>query len=173
MAGGNFCGSELRHIQRPNGPPISSLRLAAGSKSSIPNPGSRWCIRRDIYPPRSIDRHSRPPDVSAFTLAKRIRRTLIGSVRRECLDHIVVFGERHLRHVLLSYMDCYNGTRTHLSLNKDAPISRAAEAAGRILCRPILGGLHPQYARGLFAVGTVASGSKCPRCTAMCIGQEN
>ena len=72
---------------------------------------------------------------------------LIGSIRRECLDHIVVFGERHLRHVLLSYMDYYNGTRTHLSLNKDAPISRAAEAAGRILCRPVLGGLHHQYAR--------------------------
>jgi hypothetical protein len=72
---------------------------------------------------------------------------LIGSIRRECLDHIVVFGERDLRHVLLSYMDYYNGTRTHLSLNKDAPISRAAEAAARILCRPILGGLHHQYAR--------------------------
>ena len=72
---------------------------------------------------------------------------LIGSIRRECLDHIVVFGERHLRHVLLSYMDYYNGTRTHLSLNKDAPISRAPEAAGCILCRPILGGLHHQYAR--------------------------
>jgi hypothetical protein len=72
---------------------------------------------------------------------------LIGSIRRECLDHIVVFGERHLRHVLLSYMDYYNGTCTHLSLNKDAPISRVAEAARRILCRPILGGLHHQYAR--------------------------
>jgi transposase InsO family protein len=72
---------------------------------------------------------------------------LIGSIRRECLDHIVVFGERHLRHVLLSYMDYYNGTRTHLSLNKDAPISRATKAAGRILCRPVLGGLHHQYAR--------------------------
>jgi hypothetical protein len=69
---------------------------------------------------------------------------LIGSIRRECLDHIVVFGERHL---LRSYMDYYNGTRTHLSLTKDAPISRAAEAAGRILCRPILGGLHHLYAR--------------------------
>ncbi len=54
---------------------------------------------------------------------------LIGSIRRECLDHIVVFGERQLRHVLLSYMDYYNGTRTHLLLNKDAPISRAAEVA--------------------------------------------
>src|SRR5258706_199645 len=72
---------------------------------------------------------------------------LIGSIRRECLDHIVVSGERHLRHGLLSYMDYYNGARPHLSLNKDAPISRAAEAAGRILSRPILGGLHHQYAR--------------------------
>jgi transposase InsO family protein len=72
---------------------------------------------------------------------------LIGSIRGECLDHIVVFGERHLRHVLLSYRDYYNRTRPHLSLNNDAPISRAAEAAGRIQCRPILGGLHHQYAR--------------------------
>ena len=72
---------------------------------------------------------------------------MIGSIRRECLDHIVVFGERHLRHLLLSYMDYYNGTRTHLSLNKDAPKSRAVEAAGRILRHPILGGLHHKYAR--------------------------
>jgi transposase InsO family protein len=72
---------------------------------------------------------------------------LIGSIRRECVDHIVVFGERHLRHVLLSYMDYYNATRTYLSLNKDAPISRGADTVGRIICRPILGGLHHQYAR--------------------------
>ena len=72
---------------------------------------------------------------------------LIGSIRRECIDHIVIFGERHLRHVLLSYMTYYNGTRTHLSLNKDAPVPRAAETAGRILCRPILGGLHHHYVR--------------------------
>jgi len=72
---------------------------------------------------------------------------LIGSIRRECIDHIVIFGERHLRHVLLSYMTYYNGTRTHLSLNKDAPVPRAAETAGRILRRPILGGLHHQYGR--------------------------
>jgi hypothetical protein len=63
---------------------------------------------------------------------------LIGSIRSECIDHIVVFGERHLRHVLLSYMGYYNATRTHLSLNKDPPMLRAAETAGRILCHPIL-----------------------------------
>jgi hypothetical protein len=59
----------------------------------------------------------------------------------------VIFGERHLRHVLLLYKNYYNATRAHLSLNKDAPMSRAAETAGRIICHPILGGLHHQYGR--------------------------
>jgi transposase InsO family protein len=72
---------------------------------------------------------------------------LIGSIRRECLVHVVVFGERHLRHVLLLYLNYYNETRTHLSLDKDAPVSRAVDRAGHILCRPILGGLHHQYGR--------------------------
>jgi transposase InsO family protein len=72
---------------------------------------------------------------------------LIGSIRRECIDHVVVFGERHLRHVLLSYQQYYNETRTHLSLDKDAPIPRAVEAIGHILSRPVLGGLHHQYVR--------------------------
>ena len=72
---------------------------------------------------------------------------LIGSIRRECLDHVIVFSERHLRHLLLCYMKYYNGARTHLSLEKDAPVSRAVDRAGHILCRPILGGLHHQYGR--------------------------
>ena len=55
---------------------------------------------------------------------------LIGSIRRECLDHVIVFGERHLRHVLLSYMKYHNEVRTHLSLEKDAPVSRAVKRAG-------------------------------------------
>src|ERR1700694_1329328 len=72
---------------------------------------------------------------------------LIGSIRRECLDHVIVFSERHLRHLLLCYMKYYNATRTHLSLEKDAPVSRAVDRAGHILCRPILGGLHHHYVR--------------------------
>ena len=72
---------------------------------------------------------------------------LIGSIRRECLDHVVVFRERHLRHMLLSYMKYYNEVRTHLSLEKDTPVSRAVERTGHILCRPVLGGLHHQYIR--------------------------
>src|SRR3984885_14429501 len=72
---------------------------------------------------------------------------LIGSVRRECLDHIIVLGEAHLRRVLKSYARYYNETRTHLALDKDAPLSRTVQRAGRILCRPILGGLHHEYIR--------------------------
>lgn len=72
---------------------------------------------------------------------------LIGSIRRECVDHIVILSERHLRHVLLSYMNYYNEMRTHLSLSKDAPVPRAIGTVGHILCRPILGGLHHQYVR--------------------------
>ena len=51
---------------------------------------------------------------------------LIGSIRRECVDHSVVFGERHLRHALLSHMNYYNEVRTHLSLGNDAPVSRGS-----------------------------------------------
>ena len=72
---------------------------------------------------------------------------LIGSIRRDCLDHVVVFGERHLRYLLRSYANYYNQTRTHLSLNKDLPISRAVKAVGQILPVPILGGLHHHYVR--------------------------
>ena len=57
---------------------------------------------------------------------------LIGSIRRECLDHVVVFGERHLRHVLSCYIDYYNAARTHLSLTKDTPIPRAVQSVGCI-----------------------------------------
>src|SRR5262245_38733701 len=72
---------------------------------------------------------------------------LIGSIRRDCLDHVVVFGEQHLRHLLKSYQKYYNEARTHLSLYKDAPIPRAVQAVGRMLPMPILGGLHHQYIR--------------------------
>ena len=72
---------------------------------------------------------------------------LIGSIRRECIDHVIVFGECHLRHLLRSYLNYYNETRTHLSLDKDAPVSRAIQTVGRIFARPVLGGLHHQYVR--------------------------
>jgi len=72
---------------------------------------------------------------------------LIGSIRRDCLDHVVVFGERHLRHLLKSYQRYYNEAPTHLSLDKDAPVPRTVHAVGSIVAKPLLGGLHHQYIR--------------------------
>jgi transposase InsO family protein len=72
---------------------------------------------------------------------------LIGSIRRECLDHIVVLGEAHLRRILKVYVSYYNSVRTHLSLNKDAPIHRPIQRIGRIISVPVFGGLHHQYRR--------------------------
>src|SRR6202790_1053109 len=72
---------------------------------------------------------------------------LIGSIRRECLDHVIVFGELHLRRILKSYADYYNCDRTHRSLNKDAPVSRPVQRTGVISSRAILGGLHHYYGR--------------------------
>jgi transposase InsO family protein len=72
---------------------------------------------------------------------------LIGSARRECLDHVIVLGQRHLRRILKSYATYYNETRTHLSLGKDAPTGRSIERYGEITALPILGGLHHRYCR--------------------------
>jgi transposase InsO family protein len=71
----------------------------------------------------------------------------IGSIRRECLDHVVVFGERHLHHLLRSYATYYNAARTHLSVNKDAPSPRTVHSVGRILPTQFFGGLHHLYVR--------------------------
>ena len=76
-----------------------------------------------------------------------VAERLIGSIRRDCLDHVVIFGEQHLRHLLNSYQEYYNESRTHLSLKKDAPIPRDAQSVGRVLALPILGGLHHRYVR--------------------------
>ena len=72
---------------------------------------------------------------------------LIGSIRRECLDHIIVLGEAHLRRILKSYADYYNGVRTHRSLNEDAPVSRQIQRTGSIKSHALLGGLHHHYVR--------------------------
>jgi len=72
---------------------------------------------------------------------------LIGSIRRECLDHIIVSGEAHLRRILISYAAYYNSVRTHRSLHKDAPIYRPVQQIGIIRSHPILGGLHHHYVR--------------------------
>jgi putative transposase len=74
---------------------------------------------------------------------------LIGSLRRECLDHVVVLGERHLRRVLAGYLAYYHGTRTHLSLAKDAPTFRRVQdvTEGDVIAFREVGGLHHRYER--------------------------
>jgi transposase InsO family protein len=74
---------------------------------------------------------------------------LVGSIRRECVDHVIVLGEKHLRRILKSYFDYYLGSRTHLSLAKDAPTTRVVQRpeAGEIVEIPQVGGLHHRYER--------------------------
>ena len=71
-----------------------------------------------------------------------VAERLIGSIRRECVDHIVVLGEAHLRRILRAYAGYYNDIRTHRSLGKDAPASRPAQRIGSINSHAILGGIH-------------------------------
>jgi integrase-like protein len=86
-----------------------------------------------------------PP--ATLSVAERHVERLIGSIRRECLDPLVAFGEADLRRVLKNYASYYNGVRTHLSLKKNAPLFRHRQMVGNIVSIPILGGLHHQYVR--------------------------
>ena len=72
---------------------------------------------------------------------------LIGTLRRDCFDHVLIFGARHLQRILTAYTHYYNHNRTHLSLDKDAPLGRAIQRQGAIVTVPILSGLHHCYAR--------------------------
>jgi transposase InsO family protein len=74
---------------------------------------------------------------------------VIGTIRRECLDHVIIFSEAGLSHRLRKFTDYYHGSRTHLSLQKDTPEARPVQApeAGRIVAIPEVGGLHHRYER--------------------------
>jgi transposase InsO family protein len=74
---------------------------------------------------------------------------IIGSIRRECLDHVIVFDERHLRRVLSTYFEYHHRSRTHLSLGKDCPEPRPIQppSAGTVIAFPKVGGLHHRYER--------------------------
>jgi transposase InsO family protein len=87
------------------------------------------------------------PTAAASPWQNGFAERLIGSIRRECFDHIIVFGEAHLRRIVRSYSRYYNDIRTHRSLDKDAPVSRPVQRAGSIKSSAILGGLHHRYAR--------------------------
>jgi integrase-like protein len=83
----------------------------------------------------------------ASNVGSRNVERVISSIRRECLDHVIIFNERHLRRVLRTYVAYYQRSRTHLALGKDAPVARAVQPTGRIVGRPEVGGLHHRYER--------------------------
>jgi transposase InsO family protein len=136
-----------------------------------PNPAAEWVARQvaDAFPWEEAPRHLiRDRDgVYGSAFKKRLRamgirdhptaprspwqnpfaERRIGSIRRECLDHVVVMGESHLRRILKAYATYYNQARTHRSSRKDCPIHRPIRAIGTIMTSPILGGLHHIYAR--------------------------
>lgn len=88
-------------------------------------------------------------EVSAGSASSSLDSELIGSIRHDWLDHVLVFNERGLRRILKSYFDYYERSRTHLSLKKDAPIPRSAQppSLGRVIALPQVRGLHYRYER--------------------------
>jgi hypothetical protein len=94
------------------------------------------------------------PSAPASPWQNGFAERLIGSVRRESVDHMIVLGEVHLRRILKSYARYYNGVRTHRSLNKDAPISRSVQRTGVICSRAVVGGLHHHLVRFKLSVHT-------------------
>jgi transposase InsO family protein len=117
--------------------------------------GPRYLIRdRDQVYGERFSHQARMLDMQEAVTAPRspwqnaYAERVIGSIRRECLDHVVVIGERHLREILSKYVDYYNGTRTHLPPSKDAP-KRTVQLPnqGRVVRVPRVGGLHHEYRR--------------------------
>jgi putative transposase len=105
--------------------------------------GERFCDTAKSMGIREVLTAPRSPWQNAY--AER----LIGSIRGECLDHVIVFNEAGLRRILKDYFEYYERCRTHLSLEKDAPVGRPVESPslGQVIEIPKLGGLHHLYTR--------------------------
>ena len=117
-------------------------------------PGNLIRDRDQVYGER-FSRQARALNIREVVIAPRspwqnaYAERVIGSIRRECLDHLVVIGERHLKRLLSEYVHYDNTTRTHLSVAKDAPEPRSVQppSQGRVVEMPRVGGLHHEYLR--------------------------
>jgi len=114
----------------------------------------RYLVRdRDRVYGRAVNDTLASPNVQQVVTAPAspwqngVVERLIGSIRRECLDHVIVFNRWHLKRILKSYFEYYASSRTHLSLAKDCPTPREVEGQGRIVRTPLVGGLHSRYGR--------------------------
>ena len=148
MTGAALFTSTLLPIPQRNGP-----------LSKLPNHSRgtpRYLLRdRDAIYGESFQNRVREMGIGEVLTAPRspwqnpyVER-LIGSIRRECLDHVIVLNESSLRHILKKYFQYYERTRTHLALEKDAPEGRAIQPAelGVVIEFPEVGGLHHRYER--------------------------
>ncbi len=79
--------------------------------------------------------------------ANSVAERLVVTLRRELLDHVIVFNERHLQALLAEFVSYYNHQRPHRTLRMEAPVPAAPQAVGRVIARPVIGGLHHVYAR--------------------------
>ena len=100
-----------------------------------------WCRRKRIRP-----RYGAVGEHGSIAI---VERRVIGSIRRECTDHLIPFGRRHLLGVLREYVEYYNESRPHQSLHRNSPMPRSVEAFGVVWANPVLGGLHHRYFRAI------------------------
>jgi hypothetical protein len=126
-------GTSERGMDHPSIDP--SLRLER--TATLYHSRSRQRLWRGFHSMAQSDGHTRPPNLSSIALANGLVERVIGSIRQDCLDQVVIFGEQHL-HSLSSYLQNYNEVRPQLSLRKDAPIPCEAKRAGRVRAQPIL-----------------------------------
>ena len=103
--------------------------------------GAYFCNRVEAMGITEVVTAPRSPWQNAYV------ERVVGSIRRECLDHLVIFNERHLRRVLSTYIDYYYRTRTHLSLDQDCPDPRPIQrrGSGKVVALPQVAGLHHRY----------------------------
>ena len=122
---------------------IAATRSLRATSSAIGTASLARIVTRRLRAMGIRDKPIAPasPWQNAFT------ERLVGSIRRECVDHIIVLGETHLRRILRCYARYYNEIRTHWAPDKDASRSRAVQQVGIIKSHAILGGLHHQYVR--------------------------
>ena len=144
------CTSTSQSIRQRSGQPDNSWRRVGTDDAP------RFLVRdRDAIYGETFRRMATALEIQEVLTAPRspwqnaYAERVIGSIRRECLNHMIVLGERHLRRILRSYMDYYNQTRTHLSLDKDAPEGRPVQPPnqGKVFQLKRVGGLHHEYVR--------------------------
>jgi Integrase core domain len=120
-----------------------------GPCAAISHSGSRHLVWSGLIAADPSDGHSGPSDRTPIAMAEAYVERLIGSIRSECLDHMIVFGEAHLRRILRGYAAYYNEARTHRSLKKDAPFHRAIQHVGAITSQPVLRRPSPSILQNL------------------------